>query len=145
MTIEIPPWLGILVLVVVSSGAIWKGEAEERIAGAALFVTVFATYLLRDHSWPSLQYAAFGMDLVMLAVLLFLALRTAKYWPLAAAGFQLLAVLTHVGKMIDPQVNQWAYLTAIVIFTYLVIIALAVGTWNSWRARAPSQGADPPR
>jgi hypothetical protein len=145
LTIEIPPWLGILILVVVSSGAIWKGEVEERIAGAALFVTVFATYLLRDHSWPSLQYAAFAMDAVMLAVLVFLALRTAKYWPLAAAGFQLLAVLTHIGKMIDPQVNQWAYLTAIVIFTYLVIIALAVGTWNSWRARARSHGSDLPR
>lgn len=134
MTIELPPWLGAVVLLIVCGGAFLKGGVEERLTAAGLLISVGVTVVLRDRSWPHLQIAGFTMDALVLALLLVIALTTPKYWPLAAAGFQLLAVLTHVGKMIDPQVDQWAYITAIVIWTYLVIIALGVGVWNSWRA-----------
>jgi hypothetical protein len=92
-----------------------------------------ATVVLRDYSWPQLQLAGFVVDVLLLLLLLWIALRSPKYWPLAAAGFQLLAVLTHVAKMIDPGLQQWAYITAIVIWTYLLMITLGVGVWNCWR------------
>lgn len=134
LTIEFPPWLGYLILVMVCGGALLKGGREERIGAGALLISVCVTILLRDRSWPHVQLAGFAMDIFVLLVLGAISLRTPKYWPLAAAGFQLLAVLTHVGKLIDPNLNQWAYLTAIVIWTYLVIVALGVGVWNCWRA-----------
>ena len=136
MTIELPPWLGLAVLLIVCSGAFMKGGVEERLAAAGLLISVGVTFLLRDPSWPHVQIAGFVMDALVLALFLGIALTSPKYWPMAAAGFQLLAVLTHIGKMIDPQVDQWAYITAIVIWTYLVIIALGVGVWNTWRRRA---------
>lgn len=135
MTIALPLWLGPLILLLVSGAAFWKGGSEERLTAACLLMNVTATVVLRDPSWPHLQRAAFGADLVQLAVLLWIALRSAKYWPLAAAGFHLLTVLTHIAKMIDPGLHQWAYITAIVIWTYLLIAALGVGTWNTWRRR----------
>lgn len=133
MTIALPPWLGLVVLFAVSAAAFLKGGSEERLIAACLLMNVTATVVLRDPSWPHLQWAAFGVDLAQLGVLVGIALRSAKYWPLAAAGFHLLTVLTHIAKMIDPQLHQWAYITAIVIWTYLLIAALAVGTWNTWR------------
>lgn len=135
MTIALPPWLGLAVLFAVSAAAFLKGGSEERLTAACLLMNVTATVVLRDPSWPHLQWAAFGADLVQLAALVWIALRSPKYWPLAAAGFHLLTVLTHIAKMIDPNLHQWAYITAIVIWTYLLIAALAVGTWNTWRRR----------
>lgn len=135
MTIALPPWLGPLVLLLVSAGAFLRGGVEERLTAAGLLTNVAVTVLLRDHSWPELQRAGFVVDVGLLLLLIGIALKSPKYWPMAAAGFQLLAVLTHIAKMIDPNLQQWAYITAIVIWTYLLMIALGIGVWNSWRAR----------
>jgi hypothetical protein len=72
---------------------------------------------------------------VFFLVLLVVSLRTERFWPLVACGFQLLAVLTHAAKLIDKGVAQWAYITAGVIWTYLVLLAMGIGTWNVWRER----------
>ena len=134
MTIELPPWLGQLLTFVVCAAAFLKGDVEERLTAGSIVINIAATRVLRDYSWPQVQLGGFGADVLSLVLLLAIALRTHKFWPLAAAAFQLLMVLTHVAKMIDPNLGQWAYITAIVIWTYLLQIALGVGVWNCWRA-----------
>jgi hypothetical protein len=131
----LPPWLGITLTLLVCGFAIWRGGWEERTAGTAALLSTAITVLLRDNSWPNLQLAAFIADGLLFVVFLILALRTEKYWPLAAAGFQLLAVLTHMAKLVDTQLQQWAYITAQVIWTYLILIAIVTGTVNSVRRR----------
>jgi Na+/citrate or Na+/malate symporter len=135
LTIEIPPWLGVTIMLIVCGAALWKGEVEERLTGAALLLNAGANVAMRDRSWPHIQTAAFVADSLLLVLLVAIALRTPKFWPLPAAAFVLLNVLTHVAKLIDPVLQQWAYMTAIVIWTYLIYAALGVGTWNVWRAR----------
>jgi hypothetical protein len=134
LTIALPPWLGAAAAFLLCGAALWKGGREERLTAAGLLLSLAVTVLLRDYSWPTLQRPEFIADTALFVLLTAIALRTAKFWPLAAAGFQLLAVMTHVAKMIDPNLQQWAYITANVIWTYLVLAALGVGTWNSWRA-----------
>jgi hypothetical protein len=140
LTIALPPWLGFVVMFVVCSGAFIRGGVEERLTAGGLLTNVAATVVMRDYSWPQLQRAGFAIDVLFMILLLAIALRSAKFWPMAAAGFQLLAVLTHVAKMIDPDLEQWSYITAIVIWTYLPMTPHGVGLWNSWRASpyAPS-------
>jgi hypothetical protein len=135
LTIELPPWLAVLVTLVVCGGALWKGDWEERLTASVLLLTFAVTLLLRDMSWPRVQAAEFTSDFAGFAVLVAIALRSRKFWPMFAAAFELLAVMTHVAKTIDPELHQWAYLTAIIIWTYLILIALGVGTWNAWRTR----------
>ncbi|MDB5446748.1 MAG: hypothetical protein JWQ97_2065 [Phenylobacterium sp.] len=144
MTVALPPWLGVTVMLLVCGGALWKGGREERLAAGGLLLNAAVTVLMRDYSWPQLQSAEFVADGLMLALLTGIALRSPKYWPMAAAAFQLLGVMTHVAKMIDPSLQQWAYMTAIVIWTYLIFIALGVGTWNTWRARRQPTNAEAP-
>jgi hypothetical protein len=134
LTIALPPWLGFVVMFVVCSGAFVRGGVEERLTAGGLLINVAATVVMRDHTWPQLQRAGFVVDVLFLVLLTIIALRTWKFWPLAAAAFQLLAVLTHIAKMIDPDLEQWSYITAIVIWTYLLMTALGVGVWNSWRS-----------
>ena len=64
-----------------------------------------------------------------------LATAACRVWPLWAAAFQLLGVITHVAIMADRTISGRAYYVAAVIWSYLVVIALAVGTWSAWRRR----------
>ena len=91
------------------------------------------TIALRDQHWAGMQWSAFFADSCLLILLTALSLRTRRYWPIAAAAFQLLCVATHVARMVDPGVHAWAYATAQVIWSQLVFVALAVGVWNVWR------------
>jgi len=129
------PWLGLMVFAAVCTFALWKGGLEERITAASLLLGDVVTLALRDRSWQGTQWIGFGVDVAFLLIITTIALRSPRYWPLAAAGFQLLGVVTHAARMIDPHVQAWAYITAGVIWTYAVVIALAVGAYNRWRER----------
>ena len=127
-----------------SGGVIAVAQRRRRVEPGPGRPYAPAAWALRDYSWPNLQLGAFAADILMFGFLFGLALRTEKYWPLAAAGFQLLAVMTHLAKMADRNVQQWAYMSAQVIWTYLVMTALAVGAWNAWRARRQPASAESP-
>lgn len=93
------------------------------------------TLLVRSQDRFATQWAVFAVDLVLLVLLAGLALRSDRYWPLFITGFHLLNVLTHVGRILDSGMPRWAYHTAALIWGYLMIAALAVGTANRLRER----------
>lgn len=84
------------------------------------------------------------VDIVALVVLVGLALTSTRYWPLWAAGFHLLAVITHWLHRLDPTVGSWAYVTAGIIWGYLLLWSLAFGTWGAWRDRRQLASAAAP-
>ena len=117
----------------VCAGAFWKGGREEQLAAGGVLLSFALTVALRDRSWAGIQWSAFVTDVCLLVLLTAIALRTERYWPMAAAAFQLLSVITHLARMIDPGVMAWAYATAQVIWSQLVVVAIGVGAWNAWR------------
>lgn len=134
MHFVLPPAVGLTILFCISIAAILRGGPEERITVAGLLANITVTVLLRAPTGHHFQGVGFTADVLLLVLLLGVALRSAKFWPLAAAAFQLLAVITHVAMLVAPNVDRWAYLTAIVIWTYALLIALGVGVWNRWRS-----------
>ena len=139
-----PVWIGIAFGWAVAICAMWKGGWSERVAAAAFLIAWVATSLARDHRWIGPQWGGFVIDILFLAALLFVAFRSRRYWPLFAAGFQLLAVLTHLARIIDPNVHNWAYITAGVIWTYLTLFSIALGTYNRWREPGQPVAKDVP-
>ncbi|MFI4949775.1 MAG: hypothetical protein ACHP7A_01920 [Caulobacterales bacterium] len=129
------PWFGVVLTITVCAGAFWKGGREEQQAAAGLLLALAVTLAMRDRTWVGTQWGAFAADVCLFAFLTFIALRSKRYWPLAAAGFQLLGVATHLARTLDPGVRAWAYATGQVIWSQLVFWALAVGVFNTWRAR----------
>ena len=121
----------------VCGAAIWKGGRPERLAGAAFLLGWTAAAVLKELGLPGLAWAGAGIDAAYFCLLVVLALVTDRYWPIAAAGFQLLAVMTHAARLIDPQAGAWAYVAAGIIWTYLVLAALGTGVWNV--ARRPAE------
>ena len=132
---QLPTWIGLSFLGVVCLLAAIFGRWEERTAAGFLAADVLLADLLRDHSWIGPQWAEFWTDVAYLGLLIFIALRSRRFWPLFAAGFQLLSIMTHTMRMLDPKVNGWTYATAIVIFTYLIMYAILFGIWGSWQER----------
>lgn len=133
MLAHIFPWFGIVLTLSVSAGAFTLGDREQQLAAGAVLLSIAITLAMRDRSWAGTQWAAFVSDLCLMAVITGIALRTQRFWPLVAAGFQLLCLLTHVARMIDPGVRAWAYATGQVIFTQLYLWSIGVGVFNTWR------------
>jgi hypothetical protein len=133
LTIALPIWLGPLILLLVSGAAFWKGGSEERYVAAGILLSFAVTVFTRHNRWEHVESAVFVADISLFIALVVISLKTPKFWPMAAAGFQLLAIMTHVAKVMDAGLQQWAYVTAGVIWTYLLLAALGVGVWNTWR------------
>jgi hypothetical protein len=141
---QLPPWVGLAIAVVFGGGAFWKGGREEQLAAGGLLLSLLATVVLRDPRWVGAQWGAFGADTCLFLLLTWIALRSRRYWPLAAAAFQLLCVAIHIARIADPGVRGWAYATGQVIFSQWVFFAVGIGTINAWRARRhPAIEGDP--
>jgi hypothetical protein len=141
----IPHWVWGVALTLTCGLAITKGGASERwgayfFYGAWLLtVTAHATDRVLVTQW-----AVFAIDVVLFILLTILALTSDRYWPIFMAGFHLLDVLTHVGHLLDANLPRWAYYTAAQIWGYLMILALLIGTANSWRERRDADAPYPP-
>jgi hypothetical protein len=111
--------------------AIWRGRDEERLAAGAvladwaLSMTVFIARS-QQTQWPVLI-----VDTAQFAILLWIALKTRRYWPLLTCGFALLQLITHIAHAADTGVSGWAYLTATRLWSYLILWTIAYGAWTA--------------
>jgi hypothetical protein len=130
--LTLPPWIGLIATTLVCGAAFVKGGRDEQLAAGGLVLGWIATLVLRDPRWGGTQWGGLAVDAVYLALLTVVALASARYWPIFAAAFQLLGVVTHAARTLDDGVGDWAYATAGVIWTWLVILALGVGVAGCW-------------
>jgi hypothetical protein len=114
--------------------ALLKGRWEERT-----FAAVQALLIAYD---TATGFKAFGahlgreplQDLANLAVALFIALRSTKAWPIAAASLALAMVMTEAAqRLVHVQVS--AYSIAQGVWEVLLDLVLAAGAIATWRAR----------
>jgi hypothetical protein len=122
--------------------ALWRGRSDERIIA---LVCIGATVASRFVSSPlsirynSVETGLLIIDLVVLATFVLVALRSARFWPLWAAGLQLTTSMAHFMKAIDERLLPLAYGAAIALWSYPILIILAIGTWRGTRRnRAPA-------
>ncbi len=135
---QLPIWVWPTALMTVCALAFLRGRDEERLAAAAYLANWALTLVVFKARSVETQWAVLLLDFALLALYLHLALRTLRYWPLFAAGFQLLAVVTHIARALDTAVSGWAYLTAGLVWSYLVILSIGYGAWT-----APDHPAEP--
>lgn len=133
--IALPPWVGLSFDIIVWAAALLRGGPLERAAAIAMVVAWRATLIVQDQRWAEPQLNVLYVDTALMLVLLLIALRSDRYWPLWATAFQLLAVFSHCARLLDPTLGSWVYVTAGFIWTYAVVGALGVGTWGCWRER----------
>lgn len=125
----------------------WKkgGRPERHVAFilVAMLVAVVANAAINGHwtKYDGIPWFKAGVDLIAFVLILAVALRADRWWPLCVASVQLLSVLAHLLRIVDaglPQLayaimERWPYMIAIVITglgTYLHHRRQQTGTPN---------------
>lgn len=124
--------------------ALWRGGAPERIAAAAMLGATFASALVRsdvDHRFIEMEMGLLLVDGLLLIVLVAIALRADRGWPLLVAGLHLVTVGTHAIKLIEPDMIRVTYAVMLAFWSYPMVITLAIGTWRH-RRRLRVHGVD---
>jgi hypothetical protein len=105
-----------------------RGKKPERIAALVLAVAWIATPLVEARqSWYQPQYGIFVVDVLTLLALTWIGYFYNRYWPIYAAGYQMIAVLLHIAFLASPHRLYRAYLYANFATSYLVFGALIGG------------------
>lgn len=122
---------GVILNVLVCGAAIWKGARTERIAAISIVIASILSPLVQNWTdWSSPQWNILVIDAANLAVFLYLLMRTHRVWLLFGCAFQLLAVISHTGMLLDPSIMARAYISTLYLLFYGLMIALAAGIWE---------------
>ena len=85
--------------------------------------------------WIRMEEEIFAIDIIALLALLYLTVKSDRFWPMWASAFQLLAVAIHTVVMIAPDVTPWAFATGAVFWAYPMLLALALGSFEHVAAK----------
>ena len=111
--------------------AVWRGRDEERLAAAAVLADWALTVFVYKVRSEETQWGVLVVDAGQFVVLLWIAMRSQRFWPLFTAGFGLLQLVTHLANAIDPAVTGWSYLTAELIWSYMLLFTVGYAAWTA--------------
>lgn len=120
------------------------GRMAERAAGVALLVAQVGTPFVDHLHIGEFRYGVAILSCGLFATLIILALRTDRWWLIAAAGVQLLSIGLWAATLLGDLQIWGAVTVRIVIWMQLMLLAL----FGIWEARAapyarPSTSAGP--
>ena len=127
-------WLLILVSGIALAFAVILGGLEERIVAAAQAVSVVADDLVGAAFTGKNAGAEMSIDLILLAVILPIAFRTSKIWPLVVASLCVVALETEAAQML-ASVSARTYVVTQGLWEVLTCAVVSLGAWKAWRAR----------
>ena len=122
--------------------ALVYGRQDAKIVGAVCIAASIASLAVASR-YSGVEIGVLIIDLLTLAVFVFVALRSDRFWPLWISGLQLTTTIGHLLKAIELDLVPIAYAVALRFWAYPILIILAVATWRSRRGlqleRAPAQ------
>jgi len=135
----LPHWIIFWIVLFATCGyALWRGRKYERIAAIVFIAATCVSFLthspLRDRYF-GIEASDLIVDSAVLVAVLAIALVSDRFWPLWAAGLQLVDSMSHVMKAIDPDLVPRVYGAAERFWSYPILIILLVGAWRQHRRR----------
>ena len=128
-------YIGAFALLSSCGVALRWGGLDERLASLAFILATITSRLFTESNYVHTENMVMVIDAVLLVVLVSIALRSDRYWPMWAAAFQLVGTSVHVASMAETGDFKWAYAVGLIFWTYPVLVALVVGTWLEARHR----------
>jgi hypothetical protein len=122
-----------------------RGGGPERLTAAIFVAGILASVMISIHMPPppdGFQSAIFGVDMAMLLALGCIMLFARRYWPIAITAFQLLAVMGHLIRLLEPGIVPVLYWVANAFWAVPQMIVLAIAT-RRHRGRLSRYGVDP--
>jgi hypothetical protein len=102
---------------------------------AAAVLSVPASYL--DYGWRRTQLPVLGVDILLLAGLVAMALRSRSYWPLWMTAFHLISVTTHAATIAQPQLKPLIYFALQSFWSLPLLLVMVAGIMLDRRAGVP--------
>ncbi len=128
--------IGAVLTVLVVAFAFLKGDEPERIAAGGYVVLWFASLLIQnDGASGGTQWGLMAIDSIMLAVFAGLAWKSRRTWPVWAAAFQSLTVMSHILTLVDIRPPVSAFYAVINLASTGILSVLAIGTFWAWQER----------
>jgi hypothetical protein len=115
------------------------GGRTERLVATAYALAAVSSEVLRSTvsvRYHQLELGVFLVDLLLLAALLTVSLRSETRWPLCATALQIVTVLGHVAKLLKPEIWPLAYAWMMQASSFPSLAVLAFGIATSRRRRA---------
>lgn len=131
-------WYGMAALLVCCLPAIWRGTPGDRRAALVIAVAWVACVLVDDDASRGVQWGIFAIDIALAAWLLVEGVFGKRLWLAAAAAAQTFIVATHVAFMIDADIQQEGFFSTYYLWSFVVLICLALGPLLSPRRRPQS-------
>lgn len=127
-----------------SCGYAWvRGRSDEKIVAAVCVIASFGTLAVLSSFktlYSNVEIGVLGVDIATFVAFTFVALRSDRFWPLWISGLQLTTTVAHLLKVIDPTLVPIAYSAAARMWSYPILIILAVGTWRGQQRRRRTHG-----
>jgi hypothetical protein len=114
--------------------AIYRGLRFERLTAAICIAGSIATVSVNSpmtERYVTIEGGALLVDVAVLAAFIAIALFSDRFWPLSVAGLQLVTSFAHFLKAVDSALVSPAYGAAVRVWSYPILIILAVATWRS--------------
>jgi hypothetical protein len=110
------------------------GGTEERIFAGAQALSAIGDILIGAGFTGRNVGGEMVIDLALLAVILAIAVKANKVWPLFAASLCAATVMTEVAQ-IFAQAGPFAYSIIQAVWESLALVVVTVGAWQVWRGR----------
>lgn len=125
-----------IMLAFVALYAFLRGRRDERLVSGIIVIGVIATHLVispQANRFSGVETAVMGVDVIVFVGFLWVALESARFWPLWIAGLQLTTLFGHLLKLMDTSLFSRAYGASLVFWGYPIVLILAIGTWRADR------------
>lgn len=113
----------------------WVLGGKTGRAGAAIFlISSLCSFLaVRAHpGWVTTDFGLLCVDLGCFIALYMLSLRSSRYWPIWALGFQMVAIITHIATIIAPDIVPTAYQAIASFWSIPILGVMVMGTRLDW-------------
>ena len=114
----------------------WRwGGRDERLAAFGFVLAALLSVLANRSNYGQPEITELLVDSSLLLGLVYLALRSDRFWPIWAAAFQLVGTSVHFASMTETGTFQKAYANALIFWFYPVVVSLMIGTYLEARKR----------
>lgn len=124
------------ILLLTCGYALWRGRSDERIVALVCLLATLATRFAISPlqvRYASVESGLLMIDLLALLAFIWIALTSQRFWPLWVAGLQLTNSVSHMMRFADIDLMPRAYAAAAALWSYPILLILAIGTWRCHR------------
>lgn len=121
----------VALLLTVQLVAWWRGGAPERLMASAFLMAWIVSFLVDRPAaggFEQVWLPILLVDLALLVMVMGIALKANRRWPLIIASMQLIIILAHGARALDPAMMPRVYQTMTWLWPYVQMLVLLVAT-----------------